>query len=294
LILWYLYVASSKKIDILHPQSRDDFIGATIAGKILRKKVIWTDHADLKYVFQNHKVWYENPVGKLVHLSSRLADKITLVSHNEKILIEKSLGKKTTNKYVVIHNGVSDTAYEPTKRSHDDKDAIIFSATSRLVTAKGIGELIDAFLAIETKHNIRLWILGVGPEEKKFKTKAKASNNISFLGYPENALNYVASSDIFVHPSYHEGFSISLVEAAMLGKPIIACAVGGNPEIIENNRNGVLIKEKSADELCEAMEFLIKNPNKRKTYSINIRKTYDENFNFHNIVQDKFVRLYEQ
>src|SRR5690606_31524984 len=65
LTLWYASLILRFKPQILHPQSRDDFIAATVAGRILGKHVIWTDHADLKYIWQNHSVWYKNPVGKL-------------------------------------------------------------------------------------------------------------------------------------------------------------------------------------------------------------------------------------
>ena len=112
LFLWYLTVSVRYKIDIFHPQSRDDFIAATFAAKLLRKKVIWTDHADLKYVFANHKKWYKNPVGKLVYFASKLADRITLVSFSEKKLIEDALGQSLPAKYKVIHNGVVDS-YKP-------------------------------------------------------------------------------------------------------------------------------------------------------------------------------------
>ena len=53
LTVQYIYIIILTKADVLHIQSRDDFIAATLAGKVLRKRVVWTDHMDLRYVFQN-------------------------------------------------------------------------------------------------------------------------------------------------------------------------------------------------------------------------------------------------
>ncbi|HSX05573.1 MAG TPA: glycosyltransferase, partial [Candidatus Saccharimonadales bacterium] len=89
---WYLQLMLRLRPDVVHPQSRDDFVAATLVGKLLGKRVIWTDHADLKYIFMNHRVWYKNPVGKLVYVVSKLADTITLVSKSEERLIQQALG----------------------------------------------------------------------------------------------------------------------------------------------------------------------------------------------------------
>jgi glycosyltransferase involved in cell wall biosynthesis len=294
MIIHYFLIIIYYKINIVHPQSRDDFISATLAAKLLGKKVVWTDHADLKYVWQNHKTWYKNPVGKLVYVCSKLADNITLVSNSEKRLIEKNLGKSLPSKYKIIYNGVEDNEILPIEIDKLDEDSVIFSATSRMVTAKGIGELIEAFILLDKKYSVGLWLLGEGPEISKFKKMSESCKNIKFLGFPENALSYVAASDIFVHPSYHEGFSISLLEAAKLGMPTIACDVGGNSEIIDNGISGTLVKEKNNTELLAAMELLVNNHSLRKKYGDNLRKRYLKDFVFEDIVKRDFVRLYEK
>lgn len=294
LTAWYSGLIIKFRPEVVHPQSRDDFIAATLAGKLSAKRVIWTDHADLKYVWQNHRVWYKNPVGKLVYFVSRFADTITLVSRSEQKLIEEQLGNPLPEKFRVIHNGVRTPNIRPMKRNPEDKDAVVFVATSRLVTAKGIGELIEAFKQIDDKSNVRLWLLGEGPEAEKYQKQAAGHEHISFLGFPENALSYVAAADIFVHPSYHEGFSISLVEAAALGKPIIACNVGGNPEIVKDRQNGLLIPPKDVTALSKAMAELMADQRLRQQYGLVAKRTYQENFVFEQIVAERFVPLYEK
>jgi glycosyltransferase involved in cell wall biosynthesis len=294
LCLWYIKQIYKTSAKTIHLQSRDDFIAGTIAGRLMGIRVIWTDHADLKYQLQNYSIWYKNPISKILYPISRLANYVTLVSYNEKNVIETHLQKSLPGNFTVIHNGVNDRTISPIARSLEDKNSIIFVATSRLVKAKGISELIAAFSDLPSDLDIKLWLLGEGPEEDIFKAQAASNSNIKFLGFPDNYLEYVAAADIFVHPSHNEGFSLSLVEAAMLEKPIIACRVGGNPEIIRDQLNGLLVPAKDEIALKQAMLMLIKSNITRQKYGLEARKTYEANFNFSKIVTERFLPLYEK
>lgn len=295
LVVWYSNVLRQYSPSVIHPQSRDDFIAATIAGKMHGCRVIWTDHADLKYVYQNVGVWYKNPVGKWVRRVSRKAQAITVVSKSERSLIASSLGSPLPANYQVVYNGSRDTKPKPTVRGAKDRDALIFCATSRLVTAKGIGELIKAFQQLEQAHqNIRLWLVGDGPEIKNFKTLADNDPNIQFFGFSNDVVNTLAAADIFVHPSYHEGFSLSIVEAAMLGKAIIACDVGGNGEIVHNQKSGLLVAPKDVETLHAAMELLTTDKALRQKLGQGAREAFEQHFQFDTIVKEQFLKLYEQ
>ncbi len=294
LIPWYILLILRTGADVVCPQSRDDFIAATIAARLLRKRVVWTDHADLKYIFRNSQKWLKNPIGKSIYRLSKYARTVIIVSKNELDHINESLGHSAPENYQVIYNGVTSEKITPKKRASEDDGAVIFAATSRLVTTKGIGELIEAFRKVNVAHeNARLWLFGEGPDEKEFKKRAEGEKNIIFWGFPEDSMSFLASVDVFVHPSYHEGFSISLIEAAKLGLPIIACNVGGNPELVEHEVNGLLIPPRDESALAEAMEKLLNNEDLRQNYGKNARKIYEDNFQFENIVKEKIVPLYE-
>lgn len=294
LVVWYIRICKKLNVTVIHPQSRDDFIACTIAGNILGLRVVWTDHADLKYIYQNVSVPIKNPVGKWVWRKSKKADGITLVSHSEQQLISEAVGiEKLPDNYQVIYNGVSDTPVQPAPRRTADTDAVVFCATSRLVTAKGIGELIDAFTAIDKQINARLWLIGDGPEAETFKARANGNPHITFMGFQDNINPLLASADVFVHPSYHEGFSISIVEAARLQKPIIACAVGGNPEIVVSGTNGLLIPPQDTNALVAAMLELGKHKELRHRYGLAARQIFTTQFEFDHIVKERFLPLYE-
>lgn len=291
LLGWYIRLFLEVKPKLVHPQSKDDFIAATLAAQLLHIPVIWTDHADLKYVYANHTIWYKNPVGKLVYLCSRFTKHITLVSHSEAVHIAESLGHPLSPRYTVVHNGVLDRRGE--FASAQTKD-FTYCSTSRLVTAKGIGELITAFQALHATHpDTKLLIVGDGPEQDTFTKQAASSEAIVFTGHSDTPLKQLADSDVFVHPSYHEGFSLSIVEAAMLAKPIIACEVGGNVEIVEDGVTGLLVPARSATALQTAMERLYSDRTLMNKLGESARKRYEASFNLETIVTERFIPLYE-
>lgn len=294
LMLWYIQLILRLRPDVLHVMSKDDFIAGTLAGRLLRRGVIWTDPADLKHVFLHHNIWYKNPVGKLVYSVAPLASSITLVSESERRLITESVGHSLPQNFIVMHIAGKDESVQPVTRKLADKDAVIFCATSRLVIAKGIADLINAFNQLTaTSANYRLWLVGSGPDENQFKALAKGNVHITFVGHSEKPLAQVAAADVFVHPTHHEGFSLSLAEAAMLGKPMIATNVGGNPELI-NDGNGLLVPIKDPTKFCEAMRKLGSDKPLRERLGKNARHDYKTKFDFSAIVKGTLISLYEK
>lgn len=294
-ILFFYYFFLFKTIDatVVHIQSKDDFIAATYAANLLKLTVIWTDHADLKHVFQNLSVWYKNPVGKIVYKAAHKADAITVVSKSEQQLVTAHLPTKSMlkSKIVVVYNGVVDQSQNYPKKLGDK---IVFLVASRLVSDKGITEVIDAFRVVGLKHpDTQLTIIGDGPEASRFKKMAADIPNISLLGHQSDPLVHMATASIFVHPTYHEGFSVALVEAGMMSLPIIATSVGGNMEIIQNNITGLLVEAKNTSALKDAMERLIIDESLRSKIAANAREQYIKKFQFDTIVKSSFIPLYK-
>lgn len=296
-ILWQIILTSyysvlfiKYKPNTIHIQSKDDFIAGTIAAKILNINVIWSDYADLKHIFLNHNIWYKNPIGKMVYFSARFVKTIVVVSNEDKRLVLNNIpNTKLINKFKVIHFGSFDKYKKVTKNK---KFTFVYSG--RLVIDKGLGELIEAFSLLTKKHkDIQLHILGDGPDRIKFEEQSKALNNIYFFGHQQNPYDLISKSHVFILPTYHEGFSIALVEATMLQMPIIATNVGGNPEIIFNKKTGLLVKEKDSKSLSKAMDKLYTDKKLRDLISINARNQYIDKFQFDKIIEKSFLPLYE-
>ena len=293
LTVWYISLLFRERPDVLHLQSKDDFIAGTIAGRLLKRRIIWTDHADLKHVFKNHQIWYKNPIGKIVYACSRWAHAVTLVSESEGRLIIEDLGHALPHNFTVIHNGVSEQHIKSIKRAPKDENSVIFCSTSRLVTAKGIGELLLAFQQFKPDEDVRLWLIGDGPEKKRFVTEARGDSRIVFWGHQENPLPLLSAADVFLQPTHHEGFSLSIVEATMLGKALIVTNVGGNPEIADSS-NALLVQPKDDHELFQAMHRLFMDKKLREKLSAGSRKRFQEGFDFRIIVKERFMPLYEK
>lgn len=287
---WYLVFFAKNRIDVVNPQSRDDFISATLAAKILRKKVIWSDHADLKYVYANHRVWYKNPVGKLAFFMSRYASAVIIESHSEKRLMETSLGNHAPKNHIVIYIGVVDNYKKARKPVSSD---VVFISTSRLVADKGIGDLIGAMDMISTK-NVCLKICGDGPDADSFKELAKRNHKIEFLGHISNIEEVLTSADVLVHPTYREGFGLSLVEAEMFKLPIIASNVDSIPEIVKDEVSGILVEPRNSQELADAIDRLAGSKDLREKMGEAGRKIFLENFQFDVIVKEKIIPLYNK
>lgn len=295
LMLWYITLILRTKASVLHLQSKDDFIAGTIAGRLLNRKVVWTDHMDLRYVFQNISKPFRNPVGKLVFWAAHFAHHVILISENERRLVTSHFKKEALKKQLIlIRNGVVDKG---TASRNNPSDSFVFCLASRLVINKGIGEAIKAFQKLQndvhlSKRNIRLAIYGDGPDRQTFQQLARNNAAIKFYGHQENAIERVRNADVFVLPSYQEGLSIALLEATMLGKAIIASNIDSNPEIVTNGKTGLLVKVRDIESLRAAMYKLVTDDILRHSLEIAARNNYEENFNLATITKKEIIPIY--
>ena len=286
--LWYMYVILRHQVDIVHAQSRDDFVFATRAASLLSKPVIWTDHADLKYILDSVNHYNPRMRGWVINASKK-ANAIVCASQSEKQSI-RSVAPKLPE-LQVVHNGVFlPSGVKPVAKP----DKLVVGTNARLVPAKGIAELLEGFAKSKDKKTV-LWLLGgTSGNEKKYQQLAKRlgiERKVKIWGYVDSPNNVVAAMDIFVHASYHEAFSLAIIEAAMLGRPIIATNVGGTPEIIDAS-SGILIEPKNASAITQAINFMVDHPDKRDKLAEAVRRKVARNFNFQKIVEEKIIPLY--
>lgn len=164
------------------------------------------------------------------------------------------------NKTVIIPNGVNIKEIQSAKRIFLKGDpSILF--IGHLELRKGIDLLVNAFKKFKkNQQKAHLHIVGSGSLER-YCREFVSSNNLEecvhFWGVLGNLrFNLLKSCDICVFPSRYEAYGIVLLEAMAAGKPIISTRVGGIPEIIAHQKNGILVKPDSG-QLSWAMQFLL-------------------------------------
>jgi len=165
---------------------------------------------------------------------------------------------------------VSDT----TQQDHNDlrlslgiaADSIVCLAVGRLVWAKGFDFLIESFAMIaKIVPKVILLIVGDGPLRTKLEEQVRTlglQQQIHFLGYHDRefVLKTLRAGDIFVMPSRTEGTPLALLEAAILGLPIVATRCGGIPEIVTDNSEAILVSVGDLAALSDSVIRLCQNP----------------------------------
>ena len=290
LYFWYLFKVLKYRPKVLHVQSRDEFIAATLVGKNTKTKVVWTDHSDLRLVvWENIDKKFKNPIGKYIFKLAKYPAKITTISNYEYDFVSKIIPKQLSN-FVVVPNGAFDCLKQyPTKKHHN-----VVGFLGRIIDYKGVKELILAFDKVSKKHqDAKLIIYGTGDNDDYYK-KLSGNKAIKFMGYTSEPLKAYAEMGIFVLPSYHEGLSLALLDAAMMQKAMIATDIDGNPEIVIDKKTGLLVKAQDVDSLADALDKLLSSPSLQDKYAANARKLFLDKYDFPTIVKEKIIPIYEE
>ena len=182
--------------------------------------------------------------------------------------------KKLSKKLITIRNGVNADEYYKTndtsgfrKKYGMDRDTVIIGTASRLEPKKGLSYLLKAANILKEKNvNFKLVIAGEGYEKEQLielMQKLNLQKHIIFLGYweRERMPKFYSMLDIFVLPSLSEGLPNVNLEAMASFLPIVSTNVGGVPEVVRENVNGLLVKPGDEYELADALMYLIQNPN---------------------------------
>lgn len=188
---------------------------------------------------------------------NRRTDAIIAVSESvRRFLIDEKLVRR--ERIVVIPNGVDLKDFEP--RSHSEKRKTsnpIIGSIGNLNSQKGHKFLIEAMSEIIKHYPLAtLEIIGEGKDRKMLEGVIKKNgldHHVALLGRKEDVNRYLRHWDVFVLPSIAETFGIVLLEAMTAKVPIVATRVGGIPDVIENEKSGLLIRSRQSNEIARAV-----------------------------------------
>jgi galacturonosyltransferase len=180
-------------------------------------------------------------------------------SHDENFFRELGL----VNKSIIFSGSGVNTDYFSLSDYPNNK-VIEFLYVGRIMIEKGIIELLTAFSKLqEDGHKFRLTIIGSFEEIINIE-KYKYNDSLRVLEFMDDVREYYQKADVVVNPSYHEGMSNVLLEAASIGRPLLASDIPGCREIIDHNVNGFLFEVRSVDSLIAAMVKFINLPRDKR------------------------------
>ena len=145
--------------------------------------------------------------------------------------------------------------------------------------------------ALKKFPNVKFYWVGDGPFREEITTKLKKYKNFEWLGsldYPDKVREYLSEIDIYALISGLDMSPLTLLEAQLMKKPIIATNVGGIPELMIDKKTGFLIKKGDSEELIKKIEEFLNDPKKIEEMGIEGRKFVEDNFSW-KIITQKFV-----
>ena len=194
---------------------------------------------------------------------------------------------------IIRSSGVCLRRFAPRPGSPDvpaSKVPVVLVA-ARLLAEKGIHDFVEAARIVKANHNVCFQIAGDqdpgNPSSIDDKTLSewKQEGAIDFLGHVDTMEDVLALADIVVLPSYREGTPKVLLEAAAMGKPLIATDVPGCREVVEDGVNGRLVPVRDAIALAAAIVELLDDQALAFRMGANGRKLVEREFSVEKVVQ---------
>jgi glycosyltransferase involved in cell wall biosynthesis len=289
-----LKIIRKEKIDITH-----NLIGGNIWGRIAGilggVKVIIGTEESLRY----WQRWYDLVIARVLSL---FTDVLICNSEATKRVAVQKTGI-SSEKFEVVYNSVDTVSME--KISGDrvkilnslelPEECFLVVCLSRFDPRKGHPQLIRAIRYIKDRRpeeTIRLLLLGEGQTYKSLFSLVEDQDlreEVRFHGFREDALEILSVSDCLVLPSLEEGFGNTLIEAMVLSIPVIGTRVGGIPEIVEDEVNGLLVEPGNSEEIGDAIIKIMRDGSLSKTLVSGGRETVKSRFS-----DDIVFRQYEE
>lgn len=294
-----LKIIKQERPDIINlNSSKIGGLGA-LAGRLADvPKIIFTAHG---WAFNEKRSVFSKSVIMFLHWTT------VFLSHQTIAVSQKTKNDLTwlpfiKQKITVIHNGIENFKFISKEESRlklapQNESKILIYSISEMHQNKGLDVALKALSLLPTniKEQILYIVAGSGEEKEKLEKLAqelKITEVVRFLGFVDNAKQYLKGADIFLFPSRNENLPFAILEAGLAGLPIIATSVGGIPEIIADMQNGILIHPNKPKEIAEAILYYLDHPKKQKEFGAEIKKTVSNFFSLEKMLS-KTIKTYE-
>ncbi len=262
--LWAVrHLVRAQRVDLMHSHEFAMNTYGSLVSLIAGIPQIATVHGKNYY----YKRWYRRLAYRFVARRGRMV----AVSEDCRRFISDKVGVPL-QRISTIYNGIPTERYEPSSAVRANirsalgmiRDQPVVGTVGNLYPVKGQTFLLQAMSSV-VRHwpDCRLIIAGRGDLESALKNEAKElgiERNVLFLGYRADIPELLQAMDVFVLPSLSEGLSLSILEAMAAAKPVVATAVGGNPEVIVDSKIGYLVPPGNPGALAEKIIALLQDP----------------------------------
>jgi glycosyltransferase involved in cell wall biosynthesis len=225
-----------------------------------------------------HNSLFDYEVGALRRWLYLAAERLTAPLAYRVVAVSHAVGRDLVMRYrlpadrvVVIQNGIDPAKFVPQRSPAAARAELglppetrLIGLVGRLTRQKGQDLLVAALPSLVTASpKLRCLFIGEGELGPELRAQAEAlgvASHCVFLGARHDVADLVAILDVVVLPSRSEGLPFALLEAMVLARPVVATRVGGNPEVVEDGRTGLLVPPENPAALSEAVRFLLDHP----------------------------------
>jgi glycosyltransferase involved in cell wall biosynthesis len=230
---------------------------------------------------------------------SSLVNSIVCISNEiKRVMLECGISE---DKLKVIHSGININKFsndKPEPRLKQEinipDNEIVIGTIAALEGHKDYPNLLNAAKKVlEKRNNVTFVAVGEGKKRDELIELHKEldlGKKFKFVGYQSNVSKYLFLFDVFVLASKTEGLGTSILDAQSIGLPVVATNVGGIPEAVQNNYNGILVEAQNANELAEAIIKLVDNKELRKQLGLKGRESV-KNFDTQ-LTTEKYLELF--
>jgi len=241
---WLSSLVARESIDVVHTHTFGSHVLGTRAARRAGKPQLRTEHHVMHY--------FDLSCSPFTRWAAARTERFVAVSDYVRGVVART-APRVAERMTVVRNGVDTVHFAPGERAAPNEAraaALRLGIVCRLTAWKRV------HLAVEAAALSRCELVVIGDGEERARLEAMAKERgaaVRFVGYRPDPRPFVAACDAILSTADSEPLGLSVLEALSMGRPVIAFAAGGVPEIVEHERTGFLVQEATAAALATAI-----------------------------------------
>ncbi|MDA8442470.1 MAG: glycosyltransferase family 4 protein [Peptococcaceae bacterium] len=255
-------IMQTERIDVVHTHGSRANLTARLAARWLGLPIITTVHSSLS------EDYTRKTAAALALILDRITTPLTFTAITISDYLQTEVKRRGAKQIVTIYNGIDSARFRKIAPSSDiyselgiDSTTPLVAAVGRLHPVKGLNFFLQAAAIVSSRHpKVKFLLAGSGPMAEELHRLTQSlglERKVIFTGYYQEIERIMSVLDILCLPSLAEGMGLVLLEAMYYAKPVIASAVGGIPELVTHEANGLLVAPGDSLQLAAAINRLL-------------------------------------